>query len=101
MSNLTKLTVSSGRWKEGVIIMEAVFNLAIGIDEAPLTILLVVFPHADIVIATGVDVPAETVLELFVELSFVNMEVLGQVSADAFSFVLGIQLTDVAHVVYL
>ena len=81
--------------------MESVFNLAIGIHEAPFTILLVVLPHANIVIATGVDVPAKTVLKLFVELSLVNVEVLGQVSTDSFSFVLRIQLPDVAYIIDL
>ena len=79
--------------------METIFNFSICIHEPTLPVLLVVFPHPNVVITTGVNVSAEAMLKLFVELALINVEILSQVSAYAFPFVLRIQLPDVAHII--
>ena len=83
---------------ECVVIVETVFNLPIRVHELTFSILLVLLPHSDIIISRRINVPTVAMLLLRLELAFIEMAVLGQMTADTFPLILRIQLSDIGSI---
>ena len=85
---------------ELVIVVETFFNFTVDVNEATLSILFVFFPYANVKVATGIDVSTITMLQLIVELALIDMRILGEMSSNAFSLVVGIKLSNVVGILY-
>ena len=83
---------------KGIVIVEPILNLAICVHKLTFPILLVLLPHTDIIISRGINVATIAMFLLSLELAFVEMTVLSQMTSDTFPLVLRIKLTDISCV---
>ena len=81
--------------------METIFTLSIGVDKLTFTEFLIVFPHANVIVTTGVNVSTIPMSQTVLELTFVNLLSLVDVSSNAFNLVLIIKLANVNSILQL
>ena len=80
--------------------MESFFYFSVYVNEAALSILFVFFPHANVKVATGIDVPTITMLQLIVELALIDMRIFREMSSNSFSLIVRIKLSNVVGILY-
>ena len=81
--------------------MEPILALPVGVDKLPFTEFLIVFPHADVIVATGVNVSTIAMGQAVLELTFIDLLSLVDISSNTFNLVLIIELADVDGILQL
>ena len=81
--------------------MEAILALTIGVDKLAFSEFLIVFPHADVIVATWVNVSTIAMGQAVLELTFIDLLSLVDVSSNTFNLVLIIELADVDSILKL